>query len=69
LKNMVKVIIHAPEKKDMEIKGMKKIDEIMNKLGLKINAHIVLKNGKPVPEDDEIKDDDTIEIIQVFSGG
>ncbi len=66
---MVKVIILAPEKKELELKGVKNVEEMLNKLGLKINAHIVLKNGKPVPEDDDIEEKDTVEIIQVFSGG
>ncbi len=66
---MVKVKILAPEKKEIEISEIKNVEEILNKLGLKINAHIVLKNGKPVPEDDVVEEEDNIEIIQVFSGG
>jgi len=45
------------------------VSKVLNKLNLQLPAIIVLRNGQPIPEDEELKDGDVLEIIDVHSGG
>jgi sulfur carrier protein ThiS len=43
--------------------------DILNKLDLSPDAHIVAREGDPIPIDEKLKDGEKIEIIKVVSGG
>jgi sulfur carrier protein ThiS len=43
--------------------------DLLGKLNLAPDAHIITRNSSPVPIDDEMSNGDVIEIIQVVSGG
>jgi sulfur carrier protein ThiS len=66
---MTIVELLSSPKKTVQIKGERRVSEILKELSLTVETHIVLKNSVPVPEDDIISDSDTIQIIRVFSGG
>ncbi len=52
-----------------EIKGNRKGSEIIKDLGLSIDSTILIKDGKPVPEDEIIEDGSELTVIKSFSGG
>jgi sulfur carrier protein ThiS len=61
-----------PEKNDipdMEIAQGAICLDVLNKLGLSPDAHIVTRKGEPIPIDERLKDGEQIEIIKVVSGG
>lgn len=57
-----------PER-DLEIKGPKRVKELLRDLGLVQEAHLVIRGDDLVTEDEMLKDDDTVEIRPVISGG
>jgi len=52
-----------------EFTGRKKGIEIIRELGFSIDSTIIIKDGKPLPEDEIIEDGSQITIIKSFSGG
>ena len=53
----------------VEIKGPKKVKELLRELNLVIEAHLVIKGDDLVTEDEMLYDKDQIEIRPVISGG
>ncbi|UCE73983.1 MAG: MoaD/ThiS family protein [Methanomassiliicoccales archaeon] len=43
--------------------------ELLAKLSLAPDAHIITREGNPIPLDDEIKEGERIDIIRIVSGG
>ncbi len=58
-----------PEGVIKEIKGNKRIKELLKELNLNPESYVVLKNGEILTEDITVKDEDSIEIVSVISGG
>ncbi|MEM1995572.1 MAG: MoaD/ThiS family protein [Thermoplasmatales archaeon] len=56
------------ENKKISIEGKTAI-EILHSLGLNSNSTIVLKNGRPIPDDEELSEGDEITVMKSFSGG
>jgi len=53
----------------VEIKGPKKVKELLRELNLVVEAHLVIKGNDLVTEDEMLYDSDQIEIRPVISGG
>lgn len=66
--DMTKVKI-VGEAEEIKVEGNRKGEMILKQLGFSPTSTIILKNGKPIPEDVTIGDDDYITIIKSFSGG
>ncbi len=66
---MVKVVILNPVKKEFKIENAKTILDIFKQLNLNVDGYIAMIENRPVPEDEEIKDEEEIQLLQVFSGG
>ena len=58
-----------PEGVIKEIKGNKRVKELLKELSLNPESYVVLKNGEILTEDITVKDEDSIEIVSVISGG
>ncbi|MGC8609304.1 MAG: MoaD/ThiS family protein [Thermoplasmata archaeon] len=64
---MIKV---SGEKKiEMKIDRNMKISEIEKQLGISDDSYMVVVNGKPCMNDEEISDKDDVVFLEVFSGG
>jgi sulfur carrier protein ThiS len=68
---MVRVTLLPQENdiKDIEIKTGATGEDLLEKLNLPIDAHIITRDSSPIPIDEELKDHDEIGIIRVVSGG
>ena len=55
--------------KTLNIKGSKKVREILKELDLNPEAHLVVVNGKLATEDETVDEDATVKIVKVVSGG
>jgi sulfur carrier protein len=55
--------------RDVEIKGPKRVKELLRDLNLVVEAHLVIRGDDLVTEDEMLKDTDTVEIRPVISGG
>ena len=53
----------------VEVKGPKKVKELLRELNLVVEAHLVIKGDDLVTEDEMLYDQDQIEIRPVISGG
>ena len=53
----------------VEIKGPKKVKDLLRELNLVVEAHLVIKGDDLVTEDEMLYDKDQIEIRPVISGG
>ncbi|MCX6664655.1 MAG: MoaD/ThiS family protein [Euryarchaeota archaeon] len=67
---MIKItMIPSNVKKDIDMKTGSIVSDLLEKLHLKPDTIIVLRNSIPVPVDDVITDMDELKIVQVASGG
>jgi len=53
----------------VEVKGPKKVKELLRELNLVVEAHLVIKGDDLVTEDEMLYDGDQIEVRPVISGG
>jgi sulfur carrier protein len=64
----MKVQLSHPERL-IEVKGPKRVRELLRDLNLIPEAHLVIRGEDLVTEDEVLKDDDAIEVRPVISGG
>lgn len=64
----MRVLLHHP-KREMEIKGPRRIGEVLRELQLLPETVLVIKGNDLATEDEVVSDGDTIEIRPVISGG
>ncbi len=55
--------------REVEIKGPKRVREMLRDLNLVVEAHLVIRGDELMTEDEVIADADHIEIRPVISGG
>jgi len=53
----------------VELKGPKKVKDVLRELNLLVEAHLVIRGDELVTEDEILSDGDQIEIRPVISGG
>ena len=64
----MKVQLSHPERL-VEIKGPKRVRELLRDLNLVVEAHLVIRGDDLVTEDEMLKDTDEVEVRPVISGG
>lgn len=64
----MRVIYQDGRVKEMEITEMP-IEDLLEELGINPVEVIIAKNGKIVPEDEMVRNDDELKIIMVKHGG
>jgi sulfur carrier protein len=64
----VQVRLHNP-KRDVEIGGPLRVTELVRALGLIRESVLVIRDDSLVTHDETLRDDDTVEIRPVISGG
>ena len=64
----MKVLLRNPSR-ELEVSGRRRVNALLDELGLNREAHLVIRNGTLVPGDAELAADDTVEIRPVISGG
>lgn len=64
----MKVQLSHPERQ-LDVKGPKKVKELLRELNLVQEAHLVIRGDDLVTEDELLKDSDAVEIRPVISGG
>jgi sulfur carrier protein len=64
----MKVLLRNP-RREVEITGSRRVQAVLDLLGLNRESHLVIRNGTLVPGDEVLGADDEIEIRPVISGG
>jgi sulfur carrier protein ThiS len=65
----VKLLPEGNKFKETKLKKGATGQDLLEKLNLALDAHIISKQGDPIPLDDELEEGDRISIIKVVSGG
>jgi sulfur carrier protein len=55
--------------RSIEVKGPKRVKDLLRELNLIVEAHLVIKGDDLVTEDEMLYDQDHVEIRPVISGG
>jgi sulfur carrier protein len=55
--------------RSIEVKGPKRVKDLLRELNLIVEAHLVIKGDDLVTEDEMLYDQDQVEIRPVISGG
>lgn len=64
----MKVLLSHPER-EVEVKGPKRVKELLRDLNLLVEAHLVIRGDELVTEDEMLRESDTVEVRPVISGG
>jgi sulfur carrier protein len=64
----MKVTLSHPERQ-VDVKGPKRVRELLRELNLIPEAHLVIRGDDLVTEDETLKDEDSVEVRPVISGG
>ncbi|MDW5563549.1 MAG: hypothetical protein SA339_10015 [Methanomassiliicoccus sp.] len=56
-------------REEMEVPEHASSVEVLDRLCLLPDAHIILRGGVPIPVDERLEDGDTLRIVKVASGG
>lgn len=64
----MKVHLSHPER-DVEVPGPRRVRELLRDLHLIPEAHLVIRGDDLVTEDEWLRDEDTVEVRPVISGG
>lgn len=65
----VKLLPQEKKFKNVTLKDGSRGQELLDKLGLAPDAHILARERDPIPLDEELKEGEEISVIQVISGG
>jgi sulfur carrier protein len=66
--HVMKVHLSHPERQ-VEVKGPRRVKELLRDLNLVPEAHLVIRGDELVTEDELLKDQDSVEVRPVISGG
>ncbi|MFV0308890.1 MAG: MoaD/ThiS family protein [Desertimonas sp.] len=64
----MKVVLRNP-RRELELTGPKTVNDLLARLELTREAHLVIRNGTLVPGDARLADTDELEVRPVISGG
>lgn len=65
----MRVQIRNPQRREVEVEGVKLVDQLLRKLDLNPESHLVVVNGEMVTGDHRLYREDTVEIVSAISGG
>ena len=67
--NITVNISRENKKKTIELSKNAIVQDVLEKINLKPDTIVIMKENKPIPIDEELKDGEELTIIQVSSGG
>jgi sulfur carrier protein len=65
----MRVRIRNPQRREVDVQGVKLVDQLLAKLELNPESLLVLVNGEMVTGDHRLAEEDTVEIVSAISGG
>ena len=65
----MKVIIRNPRRRELELRGKRRVGDILVELSLNPEVYIVIRGQELLTRDRVVDEDDTIEIVSAVSGG
>jgi sulfur carrier protein len=65
----MKVIIRNPQRRELELAGNRRVDALIQELGLNPEQVLVIRNGDLLTRDVMVRDGETVEVVSAISGG
>ncbi len=65
----MKVVLRTPEREERELRGPLKVRDLLMRLGIVPEGVVVARGDELLTLDDEVRDEDTVEVISAVSGG
>ena len=65
----MRVQIRNPQRRKVDIQGVKLVDQLLKRLQLNPESHLVIVNGDLVTGDQRLYEGDAVEIVSAISGG
>ena len=65
----MRVRIRNPRRREIEVEGVKLVDQLLRRLDLNPESHLVVVNGEMATGDRRLADEDDVEIVSAISGG
>jgi sulfur carrier protein len=65
----MKVIIRNPQRRELELAGSRRVDALIQELGLNPEQVLVLRNGDLLTRDIMVREGETVEVVSAISGG
>lgn len=66
---MVKVILRHPRRREVEVHGRQRVEELLRELNVHPDTVLVIRGGELLTRDVVLSEDDLIEVRPVISGG
>ena len=64
----VRIRVLGGEERDVET-GARTVGELLRELGYSSEEYVVAREGKILPEDEEVREGDVLTLVPVISGG
>ncbi len=65
----MRVRIRNPRRRELDVEGVRLVDQLLRRLELNPESHLVVVNGEMVTGDHRLSDADEVEIVSAISGG
>ena len=65
----VRVVLRLPERKEVEVKGNRPLREVLEELGLNPETVVAVRGEEFLTLEDEVREEDTLEVLSAISGG
>ncbi len=65
----MKVIIRQPKRREVELRGRRKVNDVLKELDVNPESVIVVKGKQLLTRDAMVAEDETIEVVSAISGG
>ena len=65
----VRVALRLPERKEVEVKGNRPLREVLEELGLNPETVVAVRGEELLTLEDEVREEDTLEVLSAISGG
>ena len=65
----VRVVLRLPERKEVEVKGNRPLGGVLEELGLNPETVVAVRGEELLTLEDEVREEDTLEVLSAISGG
>lgn len=65
----MRVRIRNPRRRELDVEGVRLVDQLLRRLELNPESHLVVVNGEMVTGDHRLSEADDVEIVSAISGG
>ncbi len=65
----MKVIVRNPQRRELELPGRRRVEELMRELGLNPEVYIAIRGRELLTRDQVVGEEETVEFLSAVSGG